>query len=285
MSRDALGVLMHGKVRSSWAGNKVSDWANYLAPARPSPSELRVIAQYIKRLGRPRKVLRVAILGSTVEFRSLCHSYGADVTVIEFSRTHYRILSRQPMAYRGREVLREEDWREMKADRKYDLVLGDLALNVVARSDVPKVLRNIARLLAHDGTCLLRTWVRADDRRLDLKTVVAAHRMRTPRVHFYTACMLPLHMCDYDFRRDNADYPAMTHRLRDAHRTGIVAKAEYEYCRDRWRLEGSAFTIPRKDVLERIKRRFLRVTAIRHGDDCYRGWAPIYVLKAKADLE
>jgi len=272
---------MPAKVRSSWAGDKVNDWANYLTPARPSPSELRIIGHYIERLRRRRDVLRVAILGSTVEFRSLCHRNGADVTVIEFSRRHYRILSRQPMAHRGRETLREEDWRAMKAGRQYDLVLGDLVLNVVARSDIPRVLRNVARIVAAEGYCLLRTWVRADDRKYDLKAVVARHRRRTPRVHFYTACMLPLHMCDYDFRRDNADYPAMIRRLQEAYRAGIVTKGEYEYCRDRWRLEGSAFTIPRKAVLDRIKRRFFRIAGTRYGKDCYRDWAPIYVLQAR----
>ena len=272
---------MRRKIRSSWAGNKVNDWFNYLPPARPSRSELTIVNRYVETLRRARKPLRVAILGSTVEFRSLCHRHGAEVTVIEFSREHYRILSRQPMKYRGRETLRVEDWRHMKVDRKYDLILGDLALNVVARRDVPSVLRNIARSLANDGYCLLRTWVRSDDRRSDLRTIVSQHRRRTPRVHFYTACMLPLHMCDYDFRRDNADYPAMSRRLLEAYRAGIVTQSEYRYCHDRWRLEGSAFTIPQKRVLERLERRFFRIALRRYGVDCYRRWAPIYVLRAK----
>ena len=272
------------KVRSSWAGNKVNDWANYLPPARPSRSEVAIVDRYVDRLRRTRKSLRVAILGSTVEFRSLCHRRGADVTVIEFSREHYRILSRQPMKHRGQETLREEDWRKMKTDRKYDLILGDLVLNVVARRDIAHVLRNIGRSLVRDGVCLLRTWVRRNDRRHDLRTIVTQHRRRTPRTHFYTACMLPLHMCDYDFRRDSADYAAMTRRLFQAHRAGMVNQAEYQYCHDRWQLEGSAFTIPRRSVLERLKRRFFSIAAVHYGEDCYRRWAPIYVLRGKRQM-
>jgi SAM-dependent methyltransferase len=274
-------MMLGKKTRSSWAGNKVNDWAHYLPPARPSRSELRIVNRHVQELCRARKPLRVAILGSTVEFRSLCHRLGADVTVIEFSREHYRILSRQPMKHRGREELREEDWRGMKVDRKYDLILGDLVLNVVARRDIASVLRNIARSLARDGRCLLRTWVRSNDRRPALRTIVAQHRRRTPGIHFYTACMLPLHMCDYDFEKDNADYAAMIRRLFEACRAGIVREAEYRYCRDRWQWEGSAFTIPRKTVLEQLKRRFFRIATVQYGDDCYRRWAPIYVLKAK----
>jgi len=275
---------MHRKGRSSWAGDKVNDWANYVTPARPSSSELRIVDQYLGTLKRTHKRLRVAILGSTVEFRSLCHRHAAHVTIVEFSRKHYRILSRQPMQHRGKETIREEDWREMKGNRKYDLVLGDLALNVLSRSDIPAVLQNVAHSLTDGGYCVLRTWVRVDDKKYRLRAVVAQHRRKTPDVHFYTACMLHLHMCDYDFHKDNADYPAMTRRLYADYRADLVTKAEYEYCRDRWRLEGSAFTIPRKSAIERIKRRFFRIAAIRYGEDCYRRWAPVYILRAKREI-
>jgi len=268
-------------VRSSWAGKKVYDWKNYLAPARPSASELKIVEPYLKRLKQINGRVRVAILGSTVEFRSLCHRYGADVTIVEFSRRHYEILSRQPMKFIGSETLREEDWRAMHAKEKYDLILGDLVLNVVASNDIGGILRNLGRCLSKGGYCLLRTWVRADDRRYDLRTVVARHRRMTPRIHFYTACVMPLHMCSYDFKNDSADYPAMTANLLSAYRAGLVSKAEYQFCHDRWKFEGSAFSIPKKTTVERLIKKYFNIAAIRYGSDCYRCWAPVYVLKER----
>jgi SAM-dependent methyltransferase len=269
------------KVRSSWAGKKVYDWANYLVPARPSPSELEIVEQYLRRLIKTTQTVRVAILGSTVEFRSLCHRYRAEVTVVEFSRRHYQILSLQPMRFTGKETLREEDWRTMHSRTKYDLILGDLVLNVVARDDITKILRNLGRSLAEGGYCLLRTWVRTVDKKYDIRAVVANHRQKTPRINFYTACLLPLHMCNYDFKKDSADYPAMAANLLAAYRAGIVKKYEYQYCFNRWKFEGSAFGIPKKSAVERLKRRYFQIAAIRYGTDCFRRWAPVYVLKKK----
>ena len=150
------------------------------------------------------------------------------MTVVEFSRKHYQILSLQPMRFVGKETLREEDWRTMRAKTKYDLILGDLVLNVVARDDITKILRNLGESLAEGGYCLLRTWVRSVDKRYDIRAVVAQHRQKTPRINFYTACLLPLHMCNYDFKNDSADYPAMTANLFAAYRAGLVGKSEYQ---------------------------------------------------------
>jgi SAM-dependent methyltransferase len=269
------------RVRSSWAGKKVYDWTNYLVPARPSPPELRIVEEYLRRLNDVIQTVRVAILGSTVEFRSLCHRYRAEVTVVEFSRRHYQVLSRQPMRFMGKETLREEDWRTMHTRTKYDLILGDLVLNVVAHDDITRILRNLGRSLADGGYCLLRTWVRTGDKKYDIRAVVAQHRQRTPRINFYTACLLPLHMCDYDFKNDSADYPAMTANLLAAYRAGLVKRDEYQYCVDRWKFEGSAFSIPRKSAVERLKRRYFRIAAIRYGTDCFRRWAPLYILRKK----
>jgi len=266
-------------MRSSWAGRKVYDWKNYLAPARPSPSELKVVEEYLRRLTDKIERVRVLILGSTVEFRSLCHRYGVELAIVEFSQRHYQILSRQPMRYKGKEVVREEDWRSMRTKSKYDLILGDLALNVVARDDIPKILRNVAGSLAAGGYCLLRTWVRRNDRSYDIQEVVTQHRRKTPRVHFYTACLIPLHFCNYDFERDNANYPEMITNLRAACRSRLVKKGEYRFCSGRWKFEGPAFSIPRRSTLEQVQRKYFRTTEVRYGTDCFRYWAPIYVLR------
>jgi hypothetical protein len=267
------------KVRSSWAGRKVYDWKNYLAPARPSPSELKIVEEYLRRLTNKIARVRVLILGSTAEFRSLCHRYGVELAIVEFSQKHYQILSRQPMKYMGEEVVREEDWRTMRTRSKYDLILGDLALNVVARDDIPKILNNVANSLAAGGFCLLRTWVRRNDRTYDIREVVMQHRRITPRVHFYTACLIPLHFCNYDFKKDNANYPGMIANLRAAYRSRLVEESEYRFCSDRWKFEGPAFSIPKRSALERIQKRYFRAIEVKYGTDCFRSWAPIYVLR------
>ena len=269
------------KKKSSWESTKVYDWKNYVIPARPSASELDVYEEYIRRAAKKKKSLTIAILGSTVEFRSLCHKYNAVVTIIEFSKRHYEVLSRQPMQHKGKETVREEDWRTMQPDRHYDLILGDLVLNVVQKKDIGAILRNLKKSLSPGGSCILRTWVRKDDTRRSIEKVLQSYRRNTPRLHFYTANIMPLYMCSYDFRKDNSDYPGMIALLKKQLTEKKISKKEYLSCYLRWKHEGSAFTIPLKNNLEALLSRFFGSKKIRYGSDSFKAWAPMYILRKK----
>ncbi|NQU77731.1 hypothetical protein HQ544_03480 [Candidatus Falkowbacteria bacterium] len=89
----------------TWAKAKAKDWKNYLPPTRPSISELAVIEKCFVDLvkSNPRKKYKLAILGCTVEFRSLAHKYGMEITMVDFSKLHLEILSEQYMMYKGKE--------------------------------------------------------------------------------------------------------------------------------------------------------------------------------------
>lgn len=263
----------------SWAFTKVYDWKNYVIPARPSKSELAIIESYIQKLKKVKKDVRVAILGSTVEFRSLCHKHKLNVTLIEFKAKHYQILSQQPMKFKGKETLREEDWKSMDTNQKYDLILGDLVLNVGSITDIKKILSNVSKSTSKNGYCIFRTWVRRNNNQLNMEKVIKAHRKKHP--HIYTSCIMPMYMCYYNFTKDKVDYPAMIEGLKALYKEGKVKKQEYEHCFNRWKHEGSEFTIPRKERIEKLKSMYFRIQDIKYGKDCFRLWAPIYILKKK----
>lgn len=269
------------KRRLSWESPKVYDWKNYVIPARPSRSELAWYEDCIIDLKRKKQPIKVAILGSTVEFRSLCHKHSLAVTLIEFSKRHYTILSRQAMKYRGKERVREEDWRSMRTAEQYDLIFGDLVLNVVQKKDISPILQKLRMSLSPDGVCMLRTWVRANNTRASIDAILKAYRRAGSRTHFYTANIMPLYMCRYDFKHDNGDYPAMISLLKEKLLEKKISKTEYHACYDRWRHEGAAFTIPLKAFIEKSMSRFFEIKKIRYGTDCFKKWAPIYVLKRK----
>ncbi len=264
--------------RSSWESTKVYDWKHYVIPARPSPSELKIYEEAIRKLKKRKKTLRVAILGSTVEFRSLCHKHRLDVTIIEFSQKHYEILSRQPIRHKGNETFVEEDWRTMSRHTPFDLVLGDLVLNVVPKKDIGKILKNVQKNLAPSGMCILRTWVRANDKRLLIERVIAQYRKSFARLPFYTAAIMPLYMCFYDFKRDCADYPSMISGLKTQLENKTISRSEYLSCYNRWKHEGSAFTIPLKSDIESLISKHFSALNVRFGTDAFKKWAPIYLL-------
>jgi len=272
---------MHRKKGMSWESTKVYDWKNYLIPARPSKSELKVIEEYILKLKKERKQVEAAILGSTVEFRSICHKHKLNVTVIEFSQKHYNVLSKQPMEYRGKEILRLEDWRTMSTEKKYHLILGDLVFNGASKVGIVKILRKTSQSLSKDGYCILRTWVRRSNKKYNLDEVINDHRKNRSRMHFYTSCLMPIYMCFYDFKDDRAEYPVLIKGLKEAYKRKKVTRKEYLYCYNRWKREGYEFTIPLKKRIERIKSKYFKIEAVRYGKDCFRLWAPLYILRKK----
>jgi hypothetical protein len=142
----------------TWAMAKAKDWKNYLPPTRPSTSELVVIEKYIIQQIKknPHKKFKAAILGCTIEFRNLLHKYCMNVTCIDISEVHYKILSKQKMVYKGSEKLIIMDWRKILSDLKYDIVLGDLVFNMLNTSDRNLLLKNVRDILTKEIMLILR---------------------------------------------------------------------------------------------------------------------------------
>src|SRR3989338_2394085 len=157
----------------TWAKAKAMDWKNYLPPTRPSTSELAVIEKYFVELinAHPKKIFKLAILGCTVEYRSLAHKYGMSVTLLDVSELHCNILSKQPMTYTGPETFLSMDWRKMETKEQFDIILGDLVVN----------------MLNSDGTFISRNWIRIQDNLSDFAAVVRFAREKYPNVNFYVA--------------------------------------------------------------------------------------------------
>ncbi|OGY46534.1 MAG: hypothetical protein A3A24_03785 [Candidatus Buchananbacteria bacterium RIFCSPLOWO2_01_FULL_46_12] len=94
------------KIKPNWQPTKAEYWKNLPAPARPWPSEVKWFEKYA--LAQKAKGFKdVLILGSTVEFRSMLHKNKMNVSIVDFSRDFYRILSKQPMTHVGQEKFYE----------------------------------------------------------------------------------------------------------------------------------------------------------------------------------
>jgi hypothetical protein len=101
------------------------DWFYMLPPGRPSPNQISKLSELISA-NNPK---HIAILGSTLEFRDLCASYGIpNVHIIDRSQQFHNSLKE----YIGHDVSNEElilcDWISYfsKMNSKYDFILSDL---------------------------------------------------------------------------------------------------------------------------------------------------------------
>lgn len=264
----------------TWAKAKAMDWKNYLPPTRPSISELAVIEKYFVELINlnPKKIFKLAILGCTVEYRSLAHKYGMNVTLIDVSELHCKILSKQPMTYTGVETFLSLDWRKMEIKEKFDIVLGDLVVNMLNTVDRDSLLKNVSSILAPDGVFISRNWIKTNDGLSDFASVVNFVREKYPNVNFYTATagfVYPAYINDTEF----ADVEKLKNDLEDLKKNKLVSNNEYKYWHDRLKYEIKGIsTISLESMNEQIAKCF-KIESVKEGIDIFSDKFKIFFLK------
>jgi len=251
------------------------DWKNYLPPTRPSISELAVIEEYFVELVKlnPKKIYKLAVLGCTVEFRSLAHKYGMDVTLIDFSRLHYEILSKQHMFYTG-----AEKFLMMQTEEKYDIVLGDLVVNMLNTADRDSLLKNVSNILVLNGIFISRNWIRVKDDISDFAAIVKFVREKYPNVNFYTATAgfaYAAYIDDTEF----TDVQKLKRDLENLKANKLVSDKEYEYWHDRLKYEIKGISALAMDSLNEQLSKYFKIDSIKEGIDIFSDKFKIYFLR------
>src|SRR3989338_9973920 len=159
-----------------WDGIAARIWRYSRTPSRPHKSDIAFIEGIIKNLIRHKKP-KVLILGSTPELRDICIKYGLIPTVVDYSRYNFKHLKGQ-MKRRGKEILVVQDWRKMNLNKKFDIILGDLSLNMVGFKDQKIILRKLSKLAESKGFIAHRTWLYEESRYASLNELIEAHRKR-----------------------------------------------------------------------------------------------------------
>jgi cyclopropane fatty-acyl-phospholipid synthase-like methyltransferase len=271
-----------GNKEFTWAKAKALDWENYLPPVRPSISELAVIEKYFVDQLRlnPQKKFELAILGCTVEFRSLAHKYGMGVTLIDVSKMHYEILSKQHMAYTGAEEFVALDWRNMHTKKKFDIILGDLVMNMLGTKNRDSMLKNVSEILVSDGIFISRNWIKPKSNLKDFAAVVKYVRKKYPHVHFYTTTagfVYPAYINNTEF----ADVRKLKSDLVDLKKKKLINVSEYKYWRDRLKYEIKGVSVITLKYLGEQFSKYFKIINIKEGIDIYSDKFKIHFLKNK----
>ena len=145
-------------------------WSRFLPPARPSAGDLAI---YEKVLDAP--PMRVLLLGSTPELRSLAHRHGHDLVVVDADRESYLAMGLM-VEPPGPETFVESDWLRMSFDEPFERILGDGAVNMLPCELHPALLETIAVLLRPDGLCVLHTHILDHIPCASIDEIVARHR-------------------------------------------------------------------------------------------------------------
>jgi len=131
---------------ASWDYAEV--WSKFPVPARPSKEELKYLETELKRFGKNSKIL---ILGSTIEYRSLCNKLGIRPYVADFDKSIYGILTKYSKEKFVGEHFLEVDWLKIKEKNKFDVIIGHRAINVIGKEVLQKFFLRMKRVLKPSG--------------------------------------------------------------------------------------------------------------------------------------
>ena len=145
--------MLISKVNKKAFSQFAKKWQKTLPPARPSRGELRVYNQILKNLS-PR-IETALILGATPELRDLLSHHKIKVSLVDFNINMMKAMSLLKKR-KTKEEIYLADWRKKFTDLKFDLVVGDTALNMLSWADWPRTLKNIKEMLTENGSALMK---------------------------------------------------------------------------------------------------------------------------------
>lgn len=136
---------------ASWGYAEV--WDKFPVPARPSAEELQYLEAKLKPLGSDAKVL---ILGSTIEYRSLCKKLGIAPHVADFDKAIYETLTNYSKEKFEGEIFLEIDWLEINDEDKYDAIIGHRGANVIGKEMLGRFFQRLHHALSPAAFFILK---------------------------------------------------------------------------------------------------------------------------------
>ncbi len=331
-----LRTYAMNKAAPTWDTDLADAWASVVWPSRPSTEDMANIERFM--MNPPGESMHVLILGSTAEYRTLCYTKQVDsVTVAEHMRENFfrmrnRVYAPEKLKDRharcsspGTELvlvgnkeepcdvgrasivpeteLVEIDWRNITYKNCFDLILGDLAINMVPMTssyegddyklgDQERVLNVLRQALQQqNGVAMQRIWVRDDERygtqNTSFEAILEAYNHdshKSNRMHPFYWLALPLMTHFYDAKRKGTYFQDILQKLREGHETGLVDDRTLASFESHWGDYHMPNMIPTKDELEgAIERAGLIANKVLHTEADYNEdghMCPTYVLQA-----
>lgn len=272
------------KQKTIWRTEFARAWVKYwVPPARPTPSELKKTRELIVAYRKKHPDASVLILGSTSEYRDMMVELGIIPTIVDFSNENFRILSGAMKYRRVRQKLVIADWRTMRLGKKFDIILGEAAINVVPKPDWEKFLSSVTRHLKAGGLYIAKTWIRPSNTLPKITpALIRRWRKQIPKTNFLAIAKGALYLAVYDLRRDRAFMRDLYPFIKNLFHRGAITKSEWmAYHRLGTEHTPFSFVFPLRKDLERRYRHHFRIKAVRFCPYYLRQYHPLYVLTTK----
>ncbi len=137
------------------------DYCKMVIPNRPSPEDCRNYSLLINQVLKNKKRVRILVMGSTPELRSLLFTYTclqkARVYCLDFSENMYRAMTDFIAKTDLKEKFIKGNWLKTGIkDDFFDLVVGDEVICNVPVKGHAKLFQEVKRILKKDGFWITR---------------------------------------------------------------------------------------------------------------------------------
>lgn len=262
----------------TWDKKVAEHWKYITPPGHPSKSELQIYDSHIKKLKNDAKVL---ILGSTPELRDLCLKHHLVPVCVDYHSENFYIL-KHLMKEKGKEKLISADWRKMRLKEKYDLISGDVALQMVPFKENKKILFNIHKVLEDKGIFIHRNWIRIKGAYKNFKQIVRENKNRRGKMSTFASLSIPfVQHCFNDKKGYILFSQAIVPKIKEGYKKGYFTKKEYLDMHKAWSNYKMPNYLPTKERFERLIKKFFSIQNISYGRMWCKKFAPIYVLEKR----
>ena len=194
---------------ASWSYAEL--WDKYPIPARPDAEELVIEEKDILGSGKNVRDVAAMILGSTIEYRSLCKKLGITPDVVDFTRQNFDSLTSYATEKFDNERFVEADWLEVNYQNHFDYILGHRAFNVIRHDQVLTLFQKMYDSLKAGGVFFCRGNVKFPTGNAELAEIIdkwALTPNRPYRLFSYLEVALYMHCADeegyLDYRKARA---------------------------------------------------------------------------------
>jgi hypothetical protein len=152
-------------------------WAKTLPPARPAKEDIMVYRKLFNQYKSKTGKTKLLILGATPELRDLAASLKFDVTVADFNIEMIKALT--PLRKtKSKEKFVVSFWQKIPIKDHYDIITGDVAVNMLDKKDIPVLLKRISDLLVPGGCFIHRDAVYDPNNKLNAQWIINAWRKK-----------------------------------------------------------------------------------------------------------
>lgn len=211
---------------ASWSYAEL--WDRFPIPARPDDEEIALEESAIRKSGKTASEIDLMILGSTIEYRSLCQKLGIAPDVIDFSQDNFDSLTAYSSEKFTNEHFIERDWLEVDKHDFYDFILGHRPFNVIRRDQIDTLFQHMHDSLKTGGVFFCRGNVKFVDDKDRLDSIVdkwGRAQDRPYRLFSYLEVPLYSHCADSE---GYLDYPKARETIKKYFDDGKITESDYK---------------------------------------------------------